>query len=75
VPITCLALQSHIQLPAIYAEVRPELRSPQWMYKVVATSVSLCLVLYVRKKKKKKRKNATLKSDNKWSAAAAAAAE
>jgi hypothetical protein len=55
VPITCLALQSHIQLPAIYAEVRPELRSPQWMYKVVATSVSLCLVLYVRKKKKKKK--------------------
>ena len=54
-PITCLALQSHIQLPAIYAEVRPELRSPQWMYKVVATSVSLCLVLYVRKKKKKKK--------------------
>lgn len=47
VPVTCLALQCHVQVPAIYAEVRPDLRSPEWMKWVIYTSITICLVLYI----------------------------
>jgi amino acid permease len=47
VPLICLALQCHIQIPAIYAEVAPSLKSVAMMDRVIVAAVTICLALYI----------------------------
>jgi len=46
VPNIFLSLQCHIQVPSIYADLRPELKSVKLMTAAVATAYLLCFVLY-----------------------------
>merc|ERR550537_1335616 len=43
-PSACLSYQNQMQVPNIYAELRPELKNVKTMSKIIATSIC-CLIL------------------------------
>eukprot|EP00656_Telonema_subtile_P056441 TRINITY_DN9014_c0_g1_i4.p1 TRINITY_DN9014_c0_g1~~TRINITY_DN9014_c0_g1_i4.p1 ORF type:complete len:412 (+),score=94.69 TRINITY_DN9014_c0_g1_i4:137-1372(+) len=47
IPLTCFAFQCQIQVPPIYAGLRPGIRSISTFNKVAIAAYSLCIVLYV----------------------------
>jgi len=47
IPLICLGFHCHCFVPLIYTEMKPALRTIPNMHKVIATTYSLCLLLYV----------------------------
>eukprot|EP00949_MAST-11_sp_MAST-11-sp1_P004334 g4334.t1 len=47
VPNIFLSFQAHIQIPTIYAEMRPEDKSPGKFLGVIAVGMTLCMILYM----------------------------
>eukprot|EP01063_Lacrimia_lanifica_P036900 TRINITY_DN7437_c0_g1_i1.p1 TRINITY_DN7437_c0_g1~~TRINITY_DN7437_c0_g1_i1.p1 ORF type:complete len:486 (+),score=114.23 TRINITY_DN7437_c0_g1_i1:65-1522(+) len=46
IPNIALSLQCHIQVPGIYSELAPDMRTPETFSKVLATAYTLCISLY-----------------------------